>query len=1038
MKKLILLAIVVLPLFVAAQCGYNAGDTVISNTVTLVTATTARINGDPSNGDAAGTTITLRYVRVGQTDTTVSTTTWPTALRNLTGLVPGTQYVYYYSFNCLTQVVRQVGRYYFTTLTQAVVYTTERSTQFPYIRVDSGFVVPRIDTLLYRQPSTTGGNIVFRPADSVFYGWNKLRWVPLMNSTAGISNKVDSVIVSSNGDSLFYWINGVAYGQIFNLSKWDINGNAGTTVGTNFIGTTDAVDFVTKTNNTEKTRVTSGGLFGIGKTPVTILDVYKATGAAEFQLKSGDDEAHIFINGNGQSDLRFSTDGGVTNKGVIEFGSGLNINCFDGDSVVSINYNGGHTIIGQSAPGNYDSSFNVLKGSWFQRGLRLSGLPRSASSTDSVLVKTATGDVQTRAQSSVGTNTNLANTNLTQSNVDRTYTIPTAKSLTFFGNSAGIAFDINGGNFDVEGNVLNFEGTARVLGSTENTKSGEFTAFDLYDDQYKMYANDSLIIFGVDTAGSVKVTIPSTGVATFDARGSAPGFIFNDPVTLANLSVGTTQSAGDNSTKIATTAYVATAVAAGGTPPSGNYGNVQLNRNGIFATPASDSLSFSAGLSVKGTGTFTGLLTGTEAAFVSTATTGTGHSVTSSTITSGNLVSLSNTGTAATGNSKTVLNIATSGANATSTQSTWGLDVSNTNTGTASTNIAARFSASGGTNNYGLIVPSGFVGIGTSVPAHRLEVAGGTLATNSIQALMVSSTQTSGQSFLGNQFNMTTAGSAGSAYGTRFTLAAGYTGSNADAALEVYNSVAGTGTNMQLLTAFATPSINGGFIQYTSATTVGTNVGGYSDVSGGNTNYGLVGKVVGTKNSAVNIGVLGVAANAGTTPVVIGGYFGMQTTEATIKATSVALAADNGATTSNIFEARDAGTAVMVVQDGGNVGIGTTSPGQKLEVTGNIKQSGFNITPPTTTAPTTGGTVAAATTQWNVINPAGTLATLTITLPDNPVDGELVEYSFRQIITSLTVSAGAGGASVDGITTSAANSWVRWGYVASLTRWVLK
>ena len=39
-----------------------------------------------------------------------------------------------------------------------------------------------------------------------------------------------------------------------------------------------------------------------------------------------------------------------------------------------------------------------------------------------------------------------------------------------------------------------------------------------------------------------------------------------------------------------------------GGSPAGNYGDVQLNRNGAFATPASDSLRFtSGGLSIKGT-----------------------------------------------------------------------------------------------------------------------------------------------------------------------------------------------------------------------------------------------------------------------------------------------------------------------------------------------------------------------------------------------------------------------------------------------------
>ena len=52
----------------------------------------------------------------------------------------------------------------------------------------------------------------------------------------------------------------------------------------------------------------------------------------------------------------------------------------------------------------------------------------------------------------------------------------------------------------------------------------------------------------------------------------------------------------------------------GGGSPAGNYGNVQLNRNGAFATPASDSLNFSGGLSIKGTLSATALPTGGVAA----------------------------------------------------------------------------------------------------------------------------------------------------------------------------------------------------------------------------------------------------------------------------------------------------------------------------------------------------------------------------------------------------------------------------------------
>lgn len=45
---------------------------------------------------------------------------------------------------------------------------------------------------------------------------------------------------------------------------WGLTGNAGTAAGTNFIGTTDAVDLVFRTQNTEKMRLSTAGRLGIG------------------------------------------------------------------------------------------------------------------------------------------------------------------------------------------------------------------------------------------------------------------------------------------------------------------------------------------------------------------------------------------------------------------------------------------------------------------------------------------------------------------------------------------------------------------------------------------------------------------------------------------------------------------------------------------------------------------------------------------------------------------------------------------------------
>lgn len=58
------------------------------------------------------------------------------------------------------------------------------------------------------------------------------------------------------------------------ITSWEQTGNSGTTAGTNFIGTIDAVSLVTKTSNVERMRILSTGNIGINTTtPDNLLDV---------------------------------------------------------------------------------------------------------------------------------------------------------------------------------------------------------------------------------------------------------------------------------------------------------------------------------------------------------------------------------------------------------------------------------------------------------------------------------------------------------------------------------------------------------------------------------------------------------------------------------------------------------------------------------------------------------------------------------------------------------------------------------------------
>ena len=74
---------------------------------------------------------------------------------------------------------------------------------------------------------------------------------------------------------------------------WALTGNSGTTAGTNFIGTTDSIDFAIFTDNTERMRVLAGGNVGIGTiSPAQSLDV---VGGAQFS--NGEFDIYSHFNG---------------------------------------------------------------------------------------------------------------------------------------------------------------------------------------------------------------------------------------------------------------------------------------------------------------------------------------------------------------------------------------------------------------------------------------------------------------------------------------------------------------------------------------------------------------------------------------------------------------------------------------------------------------------------------------------------------------------------------------------------------------------
>lgn len=81
--------------------------------------------------------------------------------------------------------------------------------------------------------------------------------------------------------------------------------------------------------------------------------------------------------------------------------------------------------------------------------------------------------------------------------------------------------------------------------------------------------------------------------------------------------------------------------------------------------------------------------------------------------------------------------------------------------------------------------------------------------------------------------------------------------------------------------------------------------------------------------------------------------------------------------------------------------------------------------------PTTGQTVTGDGSRIIIINPAGTLATLTVILPSSPVDGQECILAASQILTALTIT----GTIVGTLTTLALGGFARFVYSATAAKW---
>jgi hypothetical protein len=154
-----------------------------------------------------------------------------------------------------------------------------------------------------------------------------------------IAAPLTGLLVYDTSLNLFYYYNGTAWVPLFSTANgWSLTGNGSTTAGTNYLGTSDAIDLVFKTTGSERMRIAAGGNLVIGATVprgqfdvAGTGDVYLANNTVAGTSQSLFLPGHILIAPYNGSDISYlqarrSDNSGSTNLQIRTYNAGTLIN----------------------------------------------------------------------------------------------------------------------------------------------------------------------------------------------------------------------------------------------------------------------------------------------------------------------------------------------------------------------------------------------------------------------------------------------------------------------------------------------------------------------------------------------------------------------------------------------------------------------------------------------------------------------------------------------------------------------------------------
>lgn len=636
----------------------------------------------------------------------------------------------------------------------------DSSAMLDIISSNKGLLIPRVsltstsDTTTITNPATSllvyNTNALMTSGGLGFWYWNGTAWVQAIGpvGSTGATGSIGSTgsigITGSTGSTGAIGSTGStgsigSTGADGSLNAWGLLGNASTVAGTNFIGTTDAVDFVVKTNNTEKVRVLSGGNVGIGTTaPLykTVIQTTTGTWGLSVTSNANDTETGFYVMPDHTNSVVKLTASGGTNKSmafltgnteVMRFNTSANVGIGITSPTSKLEVSG--DITGGGLAGvtvgipvaNYPSiGFNTYGSSYKAGALGFGGVFQ--------LSNTA-GDLQYFTGTSVAAGVTHSFTSrftiLTGGNVGIGTTTPTAK------------LEVNSGQTTTgvslySGDATQF--TAYTIGRTG--VDGYFAIAGAANNWFTGAASGDIALRGLGGKifiGSNSSTPTPTITVTSGSSGNV-GIGTTTP-TLAKLQVETsTANQGIRSAMTTTTgSNYAGAFVANGASATANYGlygnaggatsNYSLYLDGsLTGTPANNYSIYAAGLAKSYFAGSIGI--GTTAPLaqlsVSGGTTNAGSTVAmfggSASATAINVLSLVNTASSATGNEVDVNFHLANNFGSTA-------KIGAILTGSPSTDLAF-FTYNSGLNEKMRILSSGNVGIGLTAPAQKLDVAG--------------------------------------------------------------------------------------------------------------------------------------------------------------------------------------------------------------------------------------------------------------------------------------------------------------------------